>query len=50
MEMNLKALEGVLRIMNAIIGCPSQEAVNDFYNDPGYRSFINVRWQFSFKD
>jgi|GEM_PF-5959644 len=50
MEMNPKAPEGVLRIMNAIIGCPSQEALNDFYNDPGYRSFINVRWPFSFKD
>jgi uncharacterized protein (DUF1330 family) len=44
MEANPKALEGTPRTMNAIIEFPSEEAVDSFYNDPEYRSFIDLRW------
>jgi len=43
METNPKALEGRPRTMNAIIEFPSEEAVNGFYNDPEYQSFIHLR-------
>ncbi len=43
METNPKALEGIPRTMNAIIEFPSEEAVNGFYNDPEYQSFIDQR-------
>ena len=43
METNPKALEGVPRTMNAVIEFPSEDAVNNFYNDPEYQSFINLR-------
>jgi len=43
METNPKALEGRPRTMNAIIEFPSEEAVNSFYNDPVYQSFIHLR-------
>ena len=45
METNPKALEGRPRTMNAIIEFPSEEAVNGFYNDPEYQSFIHLRHQ-----
>ncbi|MBD0374248.1 MAG: DUF1330 domain-containing protein [Flavisolibacter sp.] len=38
-----KVLEGTPRMINAIIEFPSEEAVNDFYNDPEYQSFIHLR-------
>jgi uncharacterized protein (DUF1330 family) len=43
MEINPKALEGTPRTMNAIIEFPSEEAVDNFYNDPEYQSFIDLR-------
>ena len=43
METNPRALEGRPRTMNAIIEFPSEEAVDGFYNDPEYRSFIHLR-------
>jgi len=43
METNPKALEGTPRTMNAIIEFPSEEAVDNFYNDPEYQSFIDLR-------
>ena len=43
MEINPKALEGIPKTMNAIVEFPSESAVNDFYNDPEYQSFINLR-------
>ena len=43
METNPKALEGVPRTMNAIVEFPSEEAVNNFYNDPSYQSIIHLR-------
>jgi uncharacterized protein (DUF1330 family) len=43
METNPKALEGRPRTMNAIIEFPSEDAVNGFYNDPEYQSFIHRR-------
>ena len=45
METNPKALEGRPRTMNAIIEFPSEEAVNGFYNDPEYQSFIHLMHQ-----
>src|SRR4030095_10304163 len=38
-----KVLEGIPKMMNAIVEFPSQEAVHDFYNDPEYQSFIHLR-------
>ena len=43
METNPKALEGIPKTMNAIIEFPSENAVNNFYNDPEYQAFINLR-------
>jgi uncharacterized protein (DUF1330 family) len=43
METNPKALEGTPKTMNAIVEFPSEEAVNNFYNDPEYQSFIHLR-------
>ena len=43
METNPKALEGVARTMNAVIEFPSEEAVQQFYNDPAYQAFIHLR-------
>jgi len=43
METNPKALEGTPRTMNAIIEFPSEGAVDNFYNDPEYQSFIDLR-------
>ena len=43
METNPKALEGVPKTMNAIVEFPSEEAVNNFYNDPAYQSIIHLR-------
>jgi uncharacterized protein (DUF1330 family) len=43
METNPRALEGEAKTMNAIIEFPSEEAVNDFYNDPAYQAFIDLR-------
>jgi len=43
MEMNPKALEGIPKTMNAIIEFPSESAVNNFYNDPEYQAFIDLR-------
>lgn len=43
METNPKALEGKPRTMNAIIEFPSEEAVDNFYNDPEYQAFIGLR-------
>jgi uncharacterized protein (DUF1330 family) len=43
METNPRALEGHPRTMNAVIEFPSEEAVNGFYNDPEYQSFIHLR-------
>jgi len=43
METNPKSLEGRPRTMNAIIEFPSEEAVNGFYNDLVYQSFIHLR-------
>jgi uncharacterized protein (DUF1330 family) len=43
METNPRALEGRPRTMNAIIEFPSEEAVDGFYNDPEYQSFIHLR-------
>jgi len=43
METNPKALEGRPKTMNAIIEFPSEEAVDSFYNDPQYQSFIHLR-------
>jgi uncharacterized protein (DUF1330 family) len=45
METNPKALEGTPRTMNAIIEFPSEAAVDNFYNDPEYQSFIDLRWK-----
>jgi uncharacterized protein (DUF1330 family) len=38
-----KALEGIPKTMNAIVEFPSEDAVNDFYNDPAYQSIIHLR-------
>ena len=43
MEIDPKALEGIPKTMNAIVEFPSERAVSDFYNDPEYQSFINLR-------
>jgi uncharacterized protein (DUF1330 family) len=43
MDMAPLVLEGVPRKMNAIIEFPSEEAVEGFYNDPEYQSFIHLR-------
>ena len=43
METNPKALEGIPKTMNAIVEFPSEDAVNNFYNDPEYRAFIDLR-------
>lgn len=43
METNPKALEGIPKTMNAIIEFPSEDAVNNFYNDPEYQAFIHLR-------
>ena len=43
METNPKALEGIPKTMNAIIEFPSEDAVNNFYTDPEYRAFIELR-------
>ena len=43
METNPKALEGVPKTMNAIIEFPTEDAVNNFYNDPAYQSIIHFR-------
>jgi len=45
METNPRALEGKPRTMNAVIEFPSEEAVNNFYNDPAYQAFIHLRHQ-----
>ena len=45
METNPKALEGIPKTMNAIIEFPSEDAVNNFYNDPEYQSFIHLRYK-----
>ena len=43
MVINPKALEGIPKTMNAIVKFPSESAAYDFYNDPEYQSFINLR-------
>ena len=43
METNPRALEGIPKTMNAIVEFPSEDAVNNFYNDPEYQSFIHLR-------
>ncbi len=43
METNPRALEGIPKTMNAIVEFPSVEAVDNFYNDPEYQSFIHLR-------
>ena len=43
METNPKALEGKPKTMNAIVEFPSEDVVNNFYNDPEYQSFIDLR-------
>ena len=43
METNPKALEGIPKTMNAIIEFPSENAVYNFYNDPEYQAFIDLR-------
>jgi uncharacterized protein (DUF1330 family) len=43
MEINPKALEGIPKTMNAIIEFPSEGAVDNFYNDPEYQAFIDLR-------
>ncbi len=43
METNPRALEGIPKTMNAIVEFPSEESVNNFYNDPEYQSFIHLR-------
>ncbi len=42
MEINPKALEGVAKTMNAVIEFPSEEAVNNLYNDPEYKAFVDL--------
>jgi uncharacterized protein (DUF1330 family) len=43
METNPRALEGTPKTMNAVVEFPSEEAVDGFYNDPEYQSFIHLR-------
>ena len=43
METNPKAIEGTPKTMNAVIEFPSEETVNNFYNDPEYQSIIHLR-------
>ena len=43
MDTNPRALEGIPKTMNAIVEFPSEEAVDNFYNDPEYQSFIHLR-------
>ena len=43
METTTKALEGRPRTMNAIVEFPSEETVDNFYNDPAYQSIIHLR-------
>jgi len=43
METNPRALEGIPKTMNAIVEFPSEAAVDNFYNDPEYQSFIHLR-------
>jgi uncharacterized protein (DUF1330 family) len=43
MDTTPKALEGKPKTMNAIIEFPSEEAANDFYNDPDYQAIIHLR-------
>ena len=43
MDTEPKVLEGIPRTMNAIVEFPSEEAVDNFYNDPEYQSFIHLR-------
>ena len=43
MEINPRALEGTPKTMNAIIEFPSENAVDNFYNDREYQAFIDLR-------
>ena len=43
MDTEPKVLEGIPRTMNAIVEFPSEKAVDNFYNDPEYQSFIHLR-------
>ncbi len=43
METNPKTLEGIPKTMNGIIEFPSEEDIDNFYNDPEYQSFIHLR-------
>ena len=43
MDTNVRALEGKPKMMNVIVEFPSQQAVDDFYNDPAYQSIIHLR-------
>ena len=43
MDTAAQALEGKPKTMNAIVEFPSEQAVHNFYNDPAYQSFIQLR-------
>ena len=43
MDMHPKAFEGIAKTMNVIIEFPSEEVANNFYRDPEYQAFIDLR-------
>jgi uncharacterized protein (DUF1330 family) len=43
MDTSPQVLEGTPRTMNAIVEFPSEQAANNFYNDPAYQSIIHLR-------
>lgn len=43
MEMNPESLQGKAKNMNTILEFPSEEAIQNLYNDPEYHSIIQLR-------
>ena len=43
MDTEARALEGKPKTMNAIVEFTSEEAAQQFYNDPEYQAFIHLR-------
>jgi uncharacterized protein (DUF1330 family) len=43
MEMNPESLQGKAKNMNTILEFPTEEAIQNLYNDPEYHSVIRIR-------
>ena len=43
MQTNPRALEGIPKTMNAVIEFPTENDVDNFYNDPEYQKIIGLR-------